>query len=62
MKKCRFYDDGVGNGSYIPGSCCGPPSCSLGGNDKCNGIIIHCNIKEKRTKKLEQIANKIKNE
>lgn len=27
MSNCRFYDDGHGNGSYIPGASCGPPSC-----------------------------------
>jgi len=59
MKNCRFYDNGCGNGSYIPGASCGPPCCNLGGNSNCNGNITKCNINNKREKELKKEANKI---
>lgn len=60
--KCRFYDDGHGNGSYIPGSCCGPPNCHLNGNESCEGNIKKCNINNKRLKELNKQIKNIKNE
>ena len=62
MSNCRFYDDGHGNGSYIPGASCGPPGCNIGGNQSCKGDIIKCNINKKREEKLLTIINKIKKE
>lgn len=59
MKRCRFYDDGHGNGSYIPGASCGPPLCNLGGSSACNGNVTKCNVKNKREKELKKEANKI---
>lgn len=63
MTKCRFYDDGHGNGSYIPGSCCGPPTCLLkGGNEKCEGNTKKCNINTLRIYKITGKINKLKQE
>jgi hypothetical protein len=62
MIKCRFYDDGIGNGGYCSGMNAGPPSCSLNGNEKCNGNTKNCNINQKRIIKLNEIINKIKKE
>lgn len=60
--KCRFYDDGHGNGSYIPGASCGPPICNIGGKSFCEGNIKKCNINNKRLKKLSDLIKNIKNE
>lgn len=62
MSKCRFYDDGHGNGEYCSGMNAGPPSCSLKGNEKCNGDVKKCNIDMRRRSKIIDIINKIKQE
>lgn len=58
--KCRFYDNGHGNGSYISGSSCGPPNCSFPNNKlkdypKCNGIFKKCSINKSKTAKLKTL-------
>ncbi len=59
--KCRFYDDGHGNGSYCSGASCGPPSCSIHDKKytipKCNGNILKCEVMttKKLTEKFERI-------
>lgn len=62
MDKCRFFDDGVGNGGYCSGMNAGPPTCNLGGNEKCNGNINQCNINNKRIDKIQEKINKLENE
>lgn len=65
-KKCRFFDDGHGNGSYLSGASCGPPNCkfyTLGGKaEMCWGDIKKCNVDNLRKDKLNEIINKIKKE
>jgi hypothetical protein len=58
MSKCRFYDDGHGNGEYISGSSCECPSCSLGGNESCDGNVSKFNVKSLRLLALADIVNK----
>lgn len=63
--KCRFYDDGAGNGSYISGSHVGPPSCTISGDysiPKCNGNTKKCNINESRVAHLKNHIEQIKKE
>lgn len=64
--KCRFYDDGCGNGSYIPGSHCGPPSCNAnvksGVIPKCNGVISQCEIPDIRKLRLKVLIKQAKDE
>lgn len=60
--KCIFYDDGHGNGSYCPGSCCGPPNCSLSKVSmipNCNGDIENCSIHKgkNKAKQLNELIN-----
>jgi len=62
MIKCRYYDDGVGNGSYIPGCCVGPPTCVLNGDESCNGNIEKCNINNERLKSLDKEIKKLSDE
>ena len=62
MDKCRYYDDGVGNGGYCSGMNAGPPTCSLKGDESCNGDIKKCNINYIRIKKLTQELKKLKSE
>lgn len=53
--KCKFYDDGHGNGHYLPGACCGPPKCDLikdYSSIKCDGDINKCPINNLRIKTL----------
>jgi hypothetical protein len=62
--KCKYHDDGHGNGSYISGSCCGPPTCSLskkGITPTCEGIESKCNIpKTMKRVNIRNIKNKQK--
>jgi hypothetical protein len=47
MKNCKHYDNGHGNGNYLPGACCGPPNCNKTKEyiiPKCNGIINRCDL------------------
>lgn len=48
IKKCKYYDDGHGNGSYCSGSHCGPPSCNKTKGyftPKCSGNLSKCDLK-----------------
>ena len=63
--KCYFYDDGCGNGSYIPASCCNGPSCGLFSKinyPNCGGSFNKCDAKKGSIAKLktEKILEKEK--
>lgn len=63
-EKCKFYDDGHGNGSYMPGASCGPPSCRYSKKEKykymtpnCDGNLDKCYFTvEKVISKINQIT------
>jgi hypothetical protein len=54
--KCYFYDDGCGNGSYIPASCCNGPACNLFSSvsyPNCGGSFKKCDAKNGEIAKLK---------
>ena len=57
--KCRFYDDGCGNGGYCSSMSVNPPSCSLDGDIKCKGDTKKCNITGQRHAALTNLSNAI---
>jgi len=61
--KCRFFDDGHGNGSYLSGASCGPPNCSFykegGKAETCWGNTQKCNVNELRIAKLQKLITEI---
>ena len=68
--KCKFYDDGCGNGDYCSGMNAGPPNCSYPNNSlksypKCNGVFDKCDnntgVEAKRkTLKINSLEELIK--